>query len=78
MDIWGNKASRLQRELDQAKEDLAEAREIIKGYSAIAKIVEDTGAIAPAEGSRPAHALLYQQNRRRKPVEQPEALPETE
>jgi len=73
MDIWGTKAARLQRELDQTREDLEEARQMIRGFD---KALEDSlHASKEKSGVAVAGAsILYQQNRKRKAVEpEPEA-----
>jgi len=65
MDIWGTKAARLQKELDQAREDLREAREMLNGVTAI---VEDTADEAKKDNSKieSGASILFMQNRRKK------------
>lgn len=66
MDIWGTKARRLQKELDQAREDLREAREMLNG---VTKIVEDTVDESDEDKDSKAVAgasILFLQNRRKK------------
>ena len=65
MDIWGTKARSLQKELDQANEDLREAREILNG---VTKIVEETvdESKKDDQGKMPSASILFMQNRRHK------------
>lgn len=65
MDIWGTKTAKLQKELDQAKIDLQEVRDLLKtSISDFEKIVSDVAKDAHASHGAGGASILFMQNRK--------------